>query len=141
MLAYHSISSQNNPIYVRSSQTKTGLKYLCERSAGGGQGNPLMNITFPVVIDKALKAEEPRSAEPRAQQDDIHLWGGPDEISGEEGTLATIFADLKAVGLDPNQTKFQLLGTTPGTCANKTAWLKENLHHHGPDRGRPSGRG
>ena len=127
MLAHHSISSQNNPIYVRSSQTEAGLKYLCESSAGGGQGNPLTNIIFPVVIDKALKAAESNNVEPRAQQDDIHLWGDPDEIFGEDGTLARLLADLKAVGLDPNLTKFQLLGTTPDACANKPAWLTETF--------------
>ena len=80
MLAHHrTISSQKKPIYVRSSQTKTGLKYFCESSAGGGKGNPLTRITFPVVIDKALKTAEPNGVEPRAQQDDIHLWGDPDE--------------------------------------------------------------
>ena len=98
---------------MRSSQTETGLKYLCESSAGGGQGNPLTSIIFPVVIDKALKAAESNGVEPRAQQDDIHLWGDPDEIFGEDGTLARLLADLKADGLDPNLTKFQLLGTTP----------------------------
>ena len=113
MLAHHSISSQNNPIYVRSSQTETGLKYLCESSAEGGHGNPLKSIIFPVVIDKALKAAESNGVEPRAQQDDIHLRGDPDEIFGEDGALATLLADLKAVSLDPNLTKFQLLGTTP----------------------------
>ena len=127
MLAHHPISSQKNPIYVRSSQTETGLKYLCETSAGGGQGNALTSITFPVVIDKALKAAEPNGVESRVQQDDIHLWGGPGEISGTDGTLATPLADLKGVGLDPDVAKFQDLGTTPGACANKIAWLKETL--------------
>ena len=56
-LVCHSTSSQTNPIYVCSSQTTTGLKDLCESSAGGGQGNALANTILPVVIGKALKAE------------------------------------------------------------------------------------
>ena len=36
-------------------------------------------------------------------------------------------ADLKAVGLDPYLTKFQVLGKSPDACANKPAWLKETL--------------
>ena len=60
----------------------------------------------------------------RALQDDIHLWGDP---NGAGGALAAVLADLKAVGLDPNLTKFQVLGTNPGPCANKPAWLKETF--------------
>ena len=73
VLAHDSISSQNNPIYVRSSQTESGLKYFCESSAGGGQDNPLPSIMSPVVFDKALKAAESNGGAPRAQQDDTHL--------------------------------------------------------------------
>ena len=87
VLAHHSIFSQNNPIYVSSSQTETGIKYLCESSAGGGKSNPLANIVFPVVIEKALMAAEPNGVEPRAQQDDTHLWRDPDETPVADGTL------------------------------------------------------
>ena len=73
VLAHHPISSQSIPIYVRSSQTETGLKYLYEKSAGGGRGNALTSTTLPVVIDKALKAVESNGVEPRAQQGDIYL--------------------------------------------------------------------
>ena len=59
---------------------------ICESSAGGGQGNPLTSISFPVVIDKALKTAEPSDVEPRAQQGDIHLWGDLDEIFRADGT-------------------------------------------------------
>ena len=45
LLARHSTSSQNYPTYARSSQTKTGPKYLCESSAGGGQGNTLTSMS------------------------------------------------------------------------------------------------
>ena len=48
--------------------------------------------------------EEPNGVEPRAQQDDIHLRGDPDEILGAHGAFATLLADFKAVGLDPNLT-------------------------------------
>ena len=121
MLAQDPISSQNNPIYVRSSQTEPGLKYLCESSAGGGQVNPLTTIIFPVEIDKALKEAESNGVEPRAQQDDIHLLGDPDGIFGEDRTLARLLVDLKAVGLELHLTKLKLLGTTPDACANKPA--------------------
>eukprot|EP00614_Pseudopedinella_elastica_P019019 CAMPEP_0172649910 /NCGR_PEP_ID=MMETSP1068-20121228/242027_1 /TAXON_ID=35684 /ORGANISM="Pseudopedinella elastica, Strain CCMP716" /LENGTH=114 /DNA_ID=CAMNT_0013464271 /DNA_START=412 /DNA_END=757 /DNA_ORIENTATION=+ len=85
------------------------------------------SITFPVLIEKALKAAESNGVEPRAQQGGIHLWGDPDEVFGEDGTLETLLADLKDVGLDPDLTKLQLLGTTPDACANKPAWLKETF--------------
>ena len=45
-------------------------------------------------------------------------------IFGADGALATPFVDLKAVGLDPDLTKFQVLSTTPGACANIPSWLK-----------------
>ena len=55
MLARLIISSQNNPIYVCSSETEDILKLLCKSSAEGGQGNALPDIAFPVAINEALK--------------------------------------------------------------------------------------
>ena len=139
MLAQSSISSQNNPIYVRSSQTETGLKYLCHSSAGAGQGNAFTSIIFPVVFDKALKAVEARGVVSRAQQDDIHLWVDPDEIFGADGALATLLLDLSRPRPRPD--------LVPGSRHNsrrvrqQTRVTQENLYHHGPDRGRPCGRG
>ena len=82
--AFEATSSQPNPIFVRSSTTSNGLKFLCDSSAGGAQGNPLTNIIFPVVINDTLKSTEAEhpGVETRAQQDDINLWGDPDMIFG-----------------------------------------------------------
>ena len=66
VLANHSIPSQNNPIYVRSSQTETGLKCLCESSAdrfaipvrlGGGGFRP--------EVERALFLNTPNNVAPQ----------------------------------------------------------------------------
>ena len=95
--------------------------YLFESSTGGGQGSALTSTNFPVVIDRALKAADSNGVEPRAQQGDIHFWGDPDEIFWADGALAALHVNLKAAGLDPDLSRFQVLGKTPGACANKPA--------------------
>ena len=52
------------------------------------------------------------------------MWGDPDVIYGAGGALTALLANLKAIGLDPSLTKFQVTGTTPDACANKPAWPK-----------------
>ena len=102
VLAHHAISSQFNPIYVRSASTGNGLRYLCESRVGGGQGNALTNIIFPTVINDALKStERDHDVEVRAQQDDISIFGDPAEIFGPGKALETILEKLGKVGLEP----------------------------------------
>ena len=124
VFAHHAISSQYNPIYVRSSRTNGGLRFLCESRAGGGQGNALTNIIFPMVIDSALKTTEAEfGIEVRAQQDDISLFGDPDKIFGAGKALESILEKLSEVGLEPNKKKFQTFGTSANALVNKPDWL------------------
>ena len=58
VLAHHAISSQFNPIYLRSASSGNGLRHLYESCAGGGQGNALTSIIFPTTINDALKSTE-----------------------------------------------------------------------------------
>lgn len=118
--AHHAISSQFNPIYVRSPGAANGLRFLCESRVGGGQGNALTNIIFPTVINDALKSTETdHGVEARAQQDDISLFGDPKDIFGPGKALETLLEKLSEVGLEPNKKKFQVYGTTADACADR----------------------
>ena len=120
VLAHHAISSQFNPIYVRSASLGNGLRHLCESCAGGGQGNALTNIIFPTVINDALKStERDHRAEVRAQQDDISIFGDPAEIFGPGKALETILVELGKADLELNKKKSQVFGTTDDACADK----------------------
>ena len=72
VLAHHATSRQFNPIYVRSSSSGNGLRYICDSCAGGGQCSALTSIIFPTAINGALKStERGYSVEVRAQQGEI----------------------------------------------------------------------
>ena len=61
---------------MRSNDSK-GFRLICESCRGGRQGNPLTNLAFPLIINKALKdveAKFPR-VEVKAYQDNITLIG------------------------------------------------------------------
>ena len=118
------MSSQFNPIYVRSASSGIGLCCLCESCAGGGQANALTNIFFPTSINGALKStERDHSVEVRAQQGDISTVGDPAEIFGPGKALETTLAKLGKAGLDPNKKRFQVFGTTVVAGADKPGWL------------------
>ncbi len=111
--AWHSIAFQHNKIFMRNSETGE-VEFLCNSVQGGAQGNSLTGIVFCLTIDKALKNTEAScpGVEVKAIQDDISLWGDPEQIFGEGNALDILLQGLRAVGLEENEKKFQAYGTT-----------------------------
>ena len=50
-------------------------------------------------------------------------WCPPHIIFGTDGTLEALLDGLAEVGLEPQRTKFQALGTTEEAFADKSEWL------------------
>ena len=111
-LAHTAISRQHNPIYVRTKNNDVGLHHLCDSESGGGQGNALTNIIFPILINEALKKTESTfDVEIKAIQDDISIMGDPDEIFGNGRALEVLLTELQNAGLEPQMKKFQCLAS------------------------------
>ena len=79
-IAHESISKGHNPIYMRSSQSKSGFSHICNSERGGGQGNALTGLIFVLTIDRALKDIEAHfpGVKVKAIHDDITLIGPPE---------------------------------------------------------------
>jgi hypothetical protein len=107
--AWHSLIFQKNGIFVRdiNEAFANGWSFLCDSSAGGGQGNPLTGLAFVATIDAALKGIESKfGVEIRAIQDDMTIMGDPDTIFGPGMALESLLELLDKVGLKPNKSKF-----------------------------------
>jgi len=127
------------PIYTRTDLDPSGIKYLCDSSQGGGQGNALTGPAFCLTIDSTLKETETLypGIEVRAIQDDITIFGDPLLIFGEGKALSFITDSLLAnAGCTPKLEKFKVLGTLPHSCDNKPAYVKQpSVQHLDPHSG------
>jgi hypothetical protein len=110
-------------IYMRSN-TIGGFQKICESCQGGRQGNPLTNLAFPLLIDKALKDIEDKfpSVEVKAYQDNITLIGpiknifkikeapADDSVDmfNKENALDRLINNLSKLGAEVNPLKSQL---------------------------------
>jgi hypothetical protein len=56
--AWHALTFQKTPIFLRVIDAANGWSFLCESAAGGGQGNTLTSIAFMATIDAPLKGIE-----------------------------------------------------------------------------------
>ena len=97
---------------MRSPGAPRGFTHLCDGLAGGPQGSALTNLTFPMVLDAALKAVEAKfdGVEVRAIQDDCDLMGPPEQLfgtNGDNGALQFLLDELAKIDLEPDLTKFQ----------------------------------
>ena len=92
---------------------------------GGGQGSTLTGPAFVLTADPALKLTESKSegVNVRAVQDDVTMAGPPHVISGTDGALGALLDGLAEIGLKPQRTKFEALGTTKEALADKPEWL------------------
>ena len=72
------------------------FKLLCEGTAGGPQGSAIASVSFPVLVGSSLKGAEAKftGAEVRGIQNDIGLYGDPELISGDDGALMWLLAEL-----------------------------------------------
>ena len=79
----------------------------------------------------------------RAIQDDITMVGPPHIIFGTDGALEALLDGLAEVGLEPQRTKFQALGTTEEALADKPEWSagRDKCKISLPRRYRSVGRG
>ncbi|MEI6872924.1 MAG: hypothetical protein WCL08_11635, partial [Verrucomicrobiota bacterium] len=59
----------------------------------------------------------------KAIHDDITLIGPPGKVWGDDGCLAFLLKALEDRGHTVNQNKCSALGSTPGACDDKPAWL------------------
>ena len=103
-IAHESISKGHNPIYMRSSQSKSGFSHICNSERGGGQGNALSGLIFVLTIDRALKDIEAHfpGVKVKAIHDDITLIGPPEMIFGEDKSMMFLEKRLKLKGLMVN---------------------------------------
>ena len=110
--AWHAMTFQKNPIYIRDPSETNGWRFLCDSEAGGGQGNALTGPAFVMVIDEAMKStEEKFGITIRAIQDDMTLLGDAKVIfgtNGNNGALEFLLSALEEVGLEPNRSKFKI---------------------------------
>ena len=95
-------------VYMRPSSSPTGYTQICESTAGGGQGSPITNLAFPIIIDEAVKGTEAKfpGIEIRCIQDDADIIGPPNPIFGTEGALNYLLGELAKCNLAPNKSKF-----------------------------------
>ena len=63
----------------------------------------------------------------RAQKGDITIFGDPTEIFGPGKAPGTNLGKLGKAGLEPNEKKVQVSGTTDDACADKPEWLDETF--------------
>ena len=56
--AWHAMTFQKNPIYIRDPSETNGWRFLCDSEAGGGQGNALTGPAFVMGIDEAMKSKK-----------------------------------------------------------------------------------
>ena len=123
--AWHAMTFQKNPIYIRDPSAATGWRFLCFSSAGGGQGNALTSLVFVMVIDAAIKATELKfGITIRAIQDDMTLLGDAADIFGVNGALEFLLAELAKVGLEPNRGKFNVVAVSDDAIPFIPDWLK-----------------
>jgi hypothetical protein len=117
--AWHALTFQKNPIFVREIDAANGWSYLCESAAGGGQSNPLTGIAFVATIDAPLKGIEAKfNVEIRAIQDGMTMMGDPEQIFGPGKALESLLELLAKVNHSPNRVKFQCIGTTDDALDN-----------------------
>ena len=78
-----------------------------------------------LTIDPVLKFIKSKfeGANVRAIEDDITMMRPPHIIFGTDGALEALLDGLVEVGLEPQRTKFQALGTTEEALAGKLKWL------------------
>ena len=126
--AHTAISRVYSDVFIRD-PTFNKLSHFTQSRSGGGQGNPLTNIIFPLTINTAIKntvAAYP-DVEIHAQQDDMSIFGDPTDIfgpSGDDGALAFLENQLDQLKLEPNRKKYKAL--TIGTDLDATSlppWL------------------
>jgi hypothetical protein len=122
--AWHALTFQKYPIFVRDTDAANGWSYLCESAASGGQGNLLTGIAFVATIDASLKGIEAKfKVEIRAIQNDMTLMGDPEQIFGPGEALESLLQLLAKLNLSPNRAKFQCTSTTDGAIDNAPDWL------------------
>ena len=104
-------------------------KHVQDRTEGlygvGVQGNALTGPAFVLTVDPVIKFIESKfeGVNVRAIQNDITMVGPSHIIFGTDGALEALLDGLAEVGLEPQRTKFQALGTTEEALADKPEWL------------------
>ena len=111
-VAHTSISRPHTDIYTHDPATHRPT-LLTQSSTGGGQGNPLTNIIFPLTINPALKKVERLfpGVEVRAQQDDVSMLGDPNlafGTNGNNGALQLLETELNRLSLAVAPKKYQV---------------------------------
>ena len=78
-----------------------------------------------LTVDSVIKFIESKfeGVNVRAIQNDITMVGPPHIIFGTDGALEALLDGLAEVGLEPQRTKFQALGTTEEALSDKPGWL------------------
>jgi hypothetical protein len=102
--AWHAITFQKNPVFVRDINAANGWSFLCESAAVGGRGNPLTGIAFVATIDAPLKGIEAKfKVEIRAIQDDITMMSDPEQIFGPGKAMKSLLELLVKVNLSSSR--------------------------------------
>ncbi len=98
-------------IYMKDYTSQSGFLQLCNSCQGGGQGNALTNIAFPIAINHFLKSCETLfpNVEVRAYQDNITLIGAINDIfSGEHNAYQHIINGIHGIGCRTNPDMFTI---------------------------------
>lgn len=98
-------------IYMRDYKNPSGFLDLCNSCQGGGQGNALTNIAFPIAINRFLKSCESSHAniEVRAYQDNITIIGALEDIfTGENNAYQHLIDGIHRIGCRTNPDMFTI---------------------------------
>jgi hypothetical protein len=126
LVAFDSITYAAPAVFMRSDTDPSGFAKLCDSKAGGGQGNPLTNIVFPVAINGALKRTSEKFGDSivvKAIQDDINICGDPPKVFS---AIKYVISELKKVGLETNLKKCNCYVSSTEALADKPAWLNRS---------------
>lgn len=95
-------------IYMKDYSKPSGYIELCRSCQGGGQGNALTNIAFPIAINSFIKACETQypNVEVRAYQDNITLIGSINDIFN--GAYQFIIDGIHGIGCRTNPDMFTI---------------------------------
>ena len=98
-------------IYMKDYSKSSGYIELCRSCQGGGQGNALTNIAFPIAINRFMKACEAEfpNVEVRAYQDNITLIGSIKDIfDGDRNAYQSILEGIHSIGFRTNPDMFTI---------------------------------
>jgi hypothetical protein len=98
-------------ILMKDYSKPSGFFELCNSCQGGGQGNALTNIAFPIAINRFLKSceEEHPNVEVRAYQDNITLIGSlVDIFQGESSAYQHVIDGIHRIGCRTNPDMFTI---------------------------------